>query len=130
MALVLFRGSLRACQKLTRTLSLSLSHTHVHIQICQPSPLNETGAVLRFAERLSETDTLTHTHLPTHAHTHPPTHTYRDTTPVPPIALVLFGGSLSASQKLTSSRPGEALLSVDGWITGMSQSRERERVRE
>ena len=41
----------------------------------------------------------------------------RDTTPVPPIALVLFGGSLSASQKLSSSRPGEALLSVDGWIT-------------
>ena len=41
----------------------------------------------------------------------------RDTTPVPPIALVLFGGSLSASQKLSTSRPGEALLSVDGWIT-------------
>lgn len=41
----------------------------------------------------------------------------RDTTPVPPIALVLFGGSLSASQQLTTSRPGEALLSVDGWIT-------------
>ena len=36
---------------------------------------------------------------------------------MPPIALVLFGGSLSASQKLSSSRPGEALLSVDGWIT-------------
>jgi hypothetical protein len=36
---------------------------------------------------------------------------------VPPIALVLFGGSLSASQKLRTSRPGEALLSVDGWIT-------------
>ena len=36
---------------------------------------------------------------------------------MPPIALVLFGGSLSASQKLSTSRPGEALLSVDGWIT-------------
>ena len=41
----------------------------------------------------------------------------RDTTPVPPIALVLFGGSLSASQKLNANRPGEATLSVDGWIS-------------
>jgi len=38
----------------------------------------------------------------------------RDATPVPPLALVLFGGALTAGKG--SDRVGEVMLTVDGWI--------------